>query len=362
MEQYLLEKDEDYLGSGMKVEVLCMLPRDRGHAFFLKLAEDYNLPKAKEHIEGFYAKLKGKVEFEEEDGSREPAAGAVVTVTDPHDGTEWVVEADKKGTYEIEKVILHKTCGPFPITAEYKGYTEEDEYEGPLEEPDKSFEHEKDLVVRADAWEGVIAETWQMKAGEDESALAAIMGRGEYDAGSNWRVRVKFKRDRGNENVVIYALDEARLEAFSETLDMKALRMEREGRKIEMSGREKAVSRSRKLSRSECDLELAVNLKKKTYTVSGKIEVQGIPIEGEARLEVKVKPINVDEKESSEGTTGIDEEIEISGAWSGEKPERLQGSRDEMENLPTEFQEFFKALAGKIDWKFSWDLAKKKKG
>jgi len=359
MDEYLRAKDENWLGSGKTRRVLCEMPPDKGHAFFLKLAEDYDLPKAKEYIEGFYAKLKGKVEYEEEDGKREPAAGAVVTVTDPHDGTEWVVEADDDGNYEIEKVILHKTCGPFPITAEYKGYKEEDEYEGPLEEPNKDFEHEKDLLIRADAWEGTIAGTWEMKAGEDESVLAAIMHCGEYEIGKNWRLRLKFKKDRGNENIVVYALDEARLDFFSESLDMKAMQMEREGQKIEMSGKEKAEARSRKLSKKECGLELAVNLKKKTYALTGKIDVQGIASEGESRLDVKVKPIIVDEREATEGTTGIKEEIEIKGTFNDEKPTRFNGSRNEMDSVLPEFQEFMKALAGKIEWKLSWDLRKK---
>lgn len=209
-------------------------------------------------------------------------------------------------------------------------------------------------------WEGTIAETWEMKAGEDESVLAAIMHRGEYDAGKSWRIRVKLKKDRGNENVVIYALDEARLESFSETLEMKAMRMEREGRKIEMSGRDKAETRSRKLSKKECDLELAVNLKKKTYSIRGRIEVAGIAIDGESRLDIKVKPIIVDEREATGGTTGVKEQIEITGTFKDEKPSRLNGSRDEMANLPTEWKDFFTALAGKIEWKVSWDLRKKK--
>lgn len=42
-------------------------------------------------------------------------------------------------------------------------------------------------------------------------------------------------------------------------------------------------------------------------------------------------------------------------------PIRLNGSRDEMANLPPEWKDFFTALAGKIDWKVTWDLRKKKK-
>ena len=42
-------------------------------------------------------------------------------------------------------------------------------------------------------------------------------------------------------------------------------------------------------------------------------------------------------------------------------PIRLNGSRDEMSNLPPEWKDFFKALTGKIDRKVAWDLRKKKK-
>ena len=43
------------------------------------------------------------------------------------------------------------------------------------------------------------------------------------------------------------------------------------------------------------------------------------------------------------------------------KPIRLIGSRDGMADLPPAWKDPFTALAGKIDWKVSWDLRKKKK-
>ncbi|MCK4263543.1 MAG: hypothetical protein KAX27_01245, partial [Candidatus Aminicenantes bacterium] len=59
MEQYLKER-----------KVLCDNPPDKGHYFFLKLAEKHDLPEAKEYIDGFYATLYGKVEIETEEGRK----------------------------------------------------------------------------------------------------------------------------------------------------------------------------------------------------------------------------------------------------------------------------------------------------
>lgn len=141
MEQYLQEK-----------KVLCDLPHDKGHYFFLKLAEKYDLPKAEEHIDGFYATIYGKVEIETVEG-RKTASGAKVTVKAPKDKDapknrrEWTTIADEDGKYRMKEVILHRDCSPFEITAEYKDCKEEKTFVGPLEEPDSSFEYKKNLVI-----------------------------------------------------------------------------------------------------------------------------------------------------------------------------------------------------------------------
>ncbi len=141
MEEYLQEK-----------KVLCDLPHDKGHYFFLKLAEKHDLPEAEEHIDGFYATIYGKVEIEAVEG-RKPASGAKITVKAPKDKDapknrrEWTTTTDEDGKYKMKDVILHKDCSPFEITAEYKDCKEEETFVGPLEEPDSSFEYKKNLVI-----------------------------------------------------------------------------------------------------------------------------------------------------------------------------------------------------------------------
>lgn len=141
MEEYLQEK-----------KVLCDLPKEEGHYFFLKLAEDYDLPKAEEHIDGFYATIYGKVELDTIEG-RKPARGAKVTVKSPKDKgapknrREWTTTTDDDGKYKMKDVILHKDCSPFEITAEHRNCEEKTEYIGPLEAPDSSYEYKKDLLI-----------------------------------------------------------------------------------------------------------------------------------------------------------------------------------------------------------------------
>lgn len=132
-------------------DALCLL--DAGHQWYLDLANEYKLQEAKKHIKGFYATLYGKVEVETS-GGRKPGAGASVTVTDPHDGKTWEAKTDEKGNYKIKEVILHKDCSPFEITAKHKNCEGEAIYVGPLEEPDPSCEHKKDLLIYcgADIW------------------------------------------------------------------------------------------------------------------------------------------------------------------------------------------------------------------
>jgi len=130
-------------------DALCVL--DKGHQWYIDLADQYGLTRAKGYIEGFYGTLYGKVEVENEDGKREPAVGAKVTVTDPHDGRTWTATADAKGNYEIEKVILHTKCSPFDISAEYKGDSVQTTYDGPLAEPNPSARFEKNLVIKKES-------------------------------------------------------------------------------------------------------------------------------------------------------------------------------------------------------------------
>jgi hypothetical protein len=125
-------------------DALCLL--DKGHKWYVDLAEQYELRDAKRYIEGFYATVYGKVEIETSDG-RKPARGAIVTIRDPHDGMTWQTTANNEGQYEIKKAILHRECSPFEIGAEWKGNRTRKTYGGPLTEPDPSKRHKVDLLI-----------------------------------------------------------------------------------------------------------------------------------------------------------------------------------------------------------------------
>jgi hypothetical protein len=88
MVQYLTEQD-----------VLCLKPSYEGHQWYINLAEQYELDKAKEHMDGFYATLKGKVE-REKNGIREPVADAEVEFEAPKDQKVWtaITDKDRKST------------------------------------------------------------------------------------------------------------------------------------------------------------------------------------------------------------------------------------------------------------------------
>lgn len=347
MEGYLKEK-----------KVLCELPPGKGHGFFKKLAVEHGLPEAQEHIEGFYGKLRGKVEVENE-GGRQPAPGAVVTVTDNEDGRTWRTTAGADGRYEIKDVILHKNCSPFNIKADYEGYTTEDSYEGPLEEPDRDYIYEKDLVIIPAAWEGTIEYLWRTKSGKGESFIQIVLMPGGYYQGKNdWRLRVKFKKDRGNENVEVFVLSSAVLETFSSKLDATQLDLQKDGRRVKVATKEAGRLSSRKLGPAECGLELAVNLKRRSYAMSGFVRVRGIPVTAEDDFGMVMPPAARRDKESSRGTIDIDEAIELGGRFAADSPESLQGAKDLTTDIPPEFKEFLRGLAGDLEWTARWDLKK----
>lgn len=141
-------------------DALCKQPPHKykmGHKYFLDLAkETEEMETSEEYNEGFYGTLYGKVEVRE-DGQLKPAPYAKVYVDDFE--RKWNTTANANGEYEIQDIILHKECSPFHISAEYEDDWEYDTYEGPLEEPDKSYRHKKDLVIRSTrqyTWSGTI--------------------------------------------------------------------------------------------------------------------------------------------------------------------------------------------------------------
>lgn len=350
MEQYLMEK-----------KVLCELPPGKGHSFFKKLAVKHGLPKAAEYIDGFYGRLRGKVELENE-GRREPAPGAVVIVMDKEDARTWRTTAGPDGRYEIKDVILHKNCSPFEIKAEYEGYNTEDSYEGPLEEPDRDFIYEKDLLIVPSAWEGTIEYLWRVKSGKGESfTTAVLMPGGRYEGKNSWRLRAKFKRDRGTENFDVFVLSSAVLETFSSELDATQMDLQKESLQVKVETKSKGRLNSRTLGPDECSLELVVDLKQKAYSLSGFVKVHGVPTGTEDRFEMALPPVERKDKEQDRGTIDINESIELSGDFAADRPESLRGTRDLTADIPQEFKEFMQALAGDLEWTIRWDLKKSSK-
>jgi hypothetical protein len=148
--------------------------------------------------------------------------------------------------------------------------------------------------------------------------------------------------------------------SFSDEYAQTMFRMEREGRRIEGRVRETAEASGRSLSSSECNLRLIVDTLSNKYWLKGEISVEGIEIKGTDEVDIKVKPINKEIDEEAEGTTGIDEEIEISGTFTtvkpGEIPEELKGTKDLFNELPEEFREFMEDLGGAQTILLSWNI------
>jgi hypothetical protein len=212
-------------------------------------------------------------------------------------------------------------------------------------------------------WEGTISKRETMEAGENESILAALTPGGEYDISKNWNIQVKLKRTGDRFNSVQFEIDQAKLSDFEDELDATLARMEREGRVIESKTKQSASAENRTLSKSECKIRLMIDKEKGTYWISGGIDVQGIPIHGRDEMDIKVKPIDADIDEDAEGTTGIEETIEVSGTFKPEGPEKipteLKGSKDLMKDLTPEFKKFMEDLGGKQTNILRWELKRK---
>jgi hypothetical protein len=181
-----------------------------------------------------------------------------------------------------------------------------------------------------------------------------MMPKSKYLGTTIWNLDVVFKLDRANERVKIYELKSARFD-FRDQLESKVV-LEGKAGKVQLTGKDEAEARGRVLSRSECDLELIIDLKKKTYKIEGKLRVENIAVTADGRLVVDVGPIQHDEKEKDQGLTEYEEEILIEGTFSKENPDELEGSIDEWKELPPDFVEFTEALAGKASGKIRWKL------
>jgi len=353
MVQYLKEK-----------KVLCLMPEE-GHQWYMDLAQQYELDRAKEYMEGFYATIKGKIE-KNKDGEIKPVPNAEVKFLAPDDNRTWTTNSDQDGYYRIEGVILHKSCSPFILSAEGEGCDKEEEVQGPLEEPDKNYELERNLVLDCEesGFSGTISMYETMGAGENQSLLAALTPGGEYNVSKNWIINLSFIPQETTSELLNYKVERATLMSFSDELAQTMFRMEREGRRIEGRARETAEAGGRSLSPSECDLRLVIDPLSGKYWISGEINVEGIEIKGTDEVDIKVKPINEEIDEGAEGTTGIDEEIEISGTFTtvrpGDIPEELNGTKDLLKEVPEEFREFLEDMGGAQTLLISWYLKRTK--
>jgi hypothetical protein len=206
-------------------------------------------------------------------------------------------------------------------------------------------------------WEGTIASASTMTASGEESLLTAIMPKSSYQGATDWKLDVVFELDRGNDRVRIYKLKSAKFD-FLDELDGDFV-LQGEAGKTQIGGEDRTEASGRNLSRSECDLELIIDLKKKTYKIEGVLDVKNISAKGEEELQIDMPPIQHREKDSSDHTVDYKEEILIEGEFKEDSPDKLEGSIDEIKELPPDFVEFMEALAGNITGKIRWKLEKK---
>jgi hypothetical protein len=207
-------------------------------------------------------------------------------------------------------------------------------------------------------WEGTIESTFETHSRGDDSLISSILlDEGEFEGKTNWKMDVVFKLNRGNERVKVYELKSAR---FGLTEEVEGeLELEEKGRKVTISGTDKSKVRGRELSPSECNLELTINLERKKYKIEGLIRVANIPTEGKGRLKIDVEELQRDERDSERGTEEYSEEVLIEGKFAEEFPAVLEGTKDEIQETPPEFQEFLKDIAGEVSGKIRWKLERK---
>ena len=210
-------------------------------------------------------------------------------------------------------------------------------------------------------WEGTIASTFKADAKEGETVLTQLEG-SKSQSDVNWRLDVIFKLDRGNERVKIYELKSAKF-TYSDVDDYTAVNAQKEIVEALVYSKEEAELRGRNLTSSECNLELFINLKKKTYKIEGILNVKNIPGKEESRFKIIVPPTGEvhDEKKSGGGAEDIQEEILIEGEFSEDDPEVLQGSEDMFEGWTSTLKLYAEALRGQISGKIRWKLERKGK-
>lgn len=243
-----------------------------------------------------------------------------------------------------ETIMLHNSCN----------FNERIELAAPAS---KIAEQEFEIVCNQ--WAGMIESKYTLSSKGDESLITALMPKSKYQAVTDWRLDVVFQLDRGNERIRVYELKSA-LFNFTDTMDGE-VSLEAEAGKTKIGDKRSAEARGRQLSPSECDLNLIIDLKKKTYKIAGKLQVQNIQESIDGKLTVDYVHIKHNEKDSDQVMTEYQDEILIEGNFSEDFPDKLAGSLDEIKELPAEFADFMTALAGKISGKIRWQMERKQK-
>lgn len=182
------ENDATELMEEFYEDSICKVPPNdcgKGHRYFRQLAQKYSLPRAIKYNEGFYATIYGKVEVVSSSG-RKPAKDADVTVKAPLDGDSWSGRTDKEGNYEIKKVLVHKECQPFEITARHGQDEAWDSFYGPLKKPDPSYRYEKNLEIRKGDLLGRVSVSYDWSGG---GSSYSVRGSASYHIVGTWKFR-----------------------------------------------------------------------------------------------------------------------------------------------------------------------------
>jgi len=337
---------------GYYKDVLCKFPSGKGHKWYLELAKEYDLDKAVDHNEGFYATIKGKVEILTDDG-KEPAPEAKVRVYAPLDDQEWTTTADEEGEYEIEEVILHKDCSPFEISAEYAGEKEETEFDGPLEKPDQSYEFEKDLLIEPSGWEGTIKFHWVSHIPKD-SPVRSEFDTVEAEASKNWTLEVEMEIDSVSEQEWTFKLKSATLD-YEEKYEFKGTNKDEDT--TTQLGQEMVTKvKNRELRPEECELSLVIDMAKKVYRMEGLFELDDIAQKGSFVVNVQsTSGFNYNTSEPMDDTIDIVDRTDFSGHFADAATVEIKGRQEEdVPPLPGSaimgLSFWFDKLKGEIEW------------
>ena len=102
-------------------------------------------------------------------------------------------------------------------------------------------------------------------------------------------------------------------ELFEEKLDGKALDLHKEDRSMTVDMKDRGKTQFRTLSPSECSLELAVDFKRGTYSLSGSLNVKNIPSTSQNAMTMVKAPVDHRAKDSGTRSLRIDQSIDVRG-------------------------------------------------